>query len=87
MTKSISIEFTEDLLFSLGLSHEDFAKEARFLLAAKLYEMGKLTSGQAAKLSGKGRMEFLLSLPQIGVSMTNLRKEDGEEEIAFLRVC
>ncbi len=86
MAKSIIIEYGEDLLFSLGLSQEDFAEEARFLLAAKLFEMGRLTSGQAAKLSGKSRMEFLLSLPKIGVSMSNLQKEDAEEEIAFLSV-
>lgn len=86
MAKSFIIEYGEDLLFSLGLSQEDFAEEARFLLAAKLFEMGRLTSGQAAKLSGKGRMAFLLSLSRIGVSMINLRKEDAEEEIAFLSV-
>lgn len=86
MAKSFIIEYGEDLLFSLGLSQEDFAEEARFLLAAKLFEMGRLTSGQAAKLAGKGRMAFLLSLPRIGVSMSNLRKEDAEEEIAFLSV-
>lgn len=86
MANSFMIEYGEDLLFSLGMSQEDFAEEARFLLAAKLFEMGRLTSGQAAKLSGKGRMAFLLSLARIGVSMSNLRKEDAEEEIAFLSV-
>ncbi len=80
----LTIEYGDDVLFSLSLSRDDFAKEAQFILAAKLYELGKLTSGQAAKLCGKGRMDFLLSLPRIGVSISNLRPEDAEAEIEFM---
>ena len=49
------------------------------------YELGKLTSGQAAALCGKGRVDFLLSLPRVGVSISNLRPEDAEVEIEFIR--
>jgi len=59
--------------------------EARFLLAAKLYETGRLSSGQAAKLCGKGRVGFLLSLPRIGVAVSNLQSEDIEAEVEFIR--
>jgi hypothetical protein len=45
MTHALMIEYGDDVLFSLGLSREEFQTEARFLLAAKLYELGKLTSG------------------------------------------
>jgi hypothetical protein len=41
--------------------------------------------GQAAKLCGKSRVDFLLSLPRVGVSMSNLRPEDAEAEVRFLR--
>jgi hypothetical protein len=37
-THSLIIEYSDDVLFSLGLSEEQFSEEARFLLAAKLYE-------------------------------------------------
>jgi predicted HTH domain antitoxin len=59
--------------------------EARFLLAAKLYETGLLSSGQAAKLCGKERVDFLLSLPRIGVAVSNLQPEDIEAEVEFIR--
>ena len=85
MSYSLTIEYADDVLFSLGLSQEQFREEARFLLAAKLYELGKLTSGQAARLCGKGRVDFLLSLPRIGVSISNLREEDAALEIEFLK--
>lgn len=85
MSHTLTIEYGEDVLFSLGLNQEQFTEEAAFILAAKLYEMGKLTSGQAAHLCGKGRVDFLLSLPRIGVSISNLREEDAASEIEFLR--
>jgi predicted HTH domain antitoxin len=80
----LKIEYGEDILLSAGLTREEFDCEARFLLAAKLYELGKLSSGQAAKLCGKSRVDFLLSLKRIGISMSNLRPEDAEVEAEFL---
>jgi hypothetical protein len=85
MSHNLTIEYGEDLLFSLGLSEQQFTEEARFLLAAKLYELGRLTSGQAAGLCGKERVDFLLSSPRIGVSISNLREEDAASEIEFLK--
>lgn len=85
MTHTVTIDYGDDLLLGLGLSPAEFASEAKFLLAAKLYEMGRLTSGQAARLCGKGRVDFLLSLPHAGVCASNLRAEDADEEIAFAR--
>jgi predicted HTH domain antitoxin len=84
MQHHLTIEYGDDVLFSTGLSRNEFDEEARFLLAAKLYELGRLTSGQAAKLCGKGRVDFLLSLPRIGVSISNLRPEDADAELSFL---
>jgi predicted HTH domain antitoxin len=85
MAHTVMIDYDDDILLGLGLSPTEFASEAKFLLAAKLYELGRLTSGQAAKLCGKGRVDFLLSLPRAGVHVSNLRAEDGDEEIAFAR--
>ena len=55
------------------------------MLAAKLFERGKLTSGQAARLCGRGRVDFLMALPRIGVSIVNLQSEDAEVEARVLR--
>lgn len=85
MQHLLTIEYGDDVLFSSGLTRGAFDEEARFLLAAKLYEMGRLSSGQAAKLCGKGRVDFLLSLPRIGVAISNLQLEDIESEVEFIR--
>ncbi len=85
MAHMLTIEYGDDVLLGVGLSPKEFTEEARFLLAAKLYELGKLTSGQAAKLCGKGRVDFLLSLQRTGIPMCNLRPEDVDEELRFAR--
>ena len=85
MKHELTIQYGDDVLFSTGMSRDEFDGEAALLLAAKLYELGRLSSGQAAKLCGKGRVDFLLSLPRIGVSISNLRPEDAEAEVRFLR--
>jgi predicted HTH domain antitoxin len=81
----LNIEYGDDVLASAAMPKEEFDAEAKLLLAAKLYDLGKLSSGQAAGLCGKGRVDFLLSLPRVGVSITNLRPEDSEAELEFLR--
>ena len=84
MHHHLTIEYGDDVLLSTGLTRNEFDEEARFLLAAKLYELGRLSSGQAAKLCGRGRVDFLLSLPRVGVSISNLRPEDADAEVRFL---
>lgn len=83
MAHTVTIEYQDDLLFRPGINREQFSAEAKFLLAAKLYELGRLCSGKAAQLAGKSRVEFLFGLAQIGISMSNLRPEDAATEIGF----
>lgn len=83
MQHTLRIDYGDDLLFNLGMSPEQFSQEARLLLAAKLYELGKLTAGQAALLCGRGRVEFLLTISSLGIPAANLRLEDGDAELEF----
>ncbi|MGI8544466.1 MAG: UPF0175 family protein [Aridibacter sp.] len=83
MQNTLTIEYADDLLFALGVSDKEFSVEAKFLLAAKLYELGKISSGQAAQLAGKSRVEFLLSLSRLNIPMSNLRADDIQNELDF----
>jgi predicted HTH domain antitoxin len=85
MQHQTTIQYGDDVLFSLGMSPIEFSAEARFLLAAKLYELGRITSGQAARLCDKERVDFLFSLPRVGVPISNLRAEDADDEIGFMK--
>jgi predicted HTH domain antitoxin len=83
MAHTLQIEYDDALLLDVAMPREEFEREAVFLLAAKLYERGRLPSGQAARLCGMERVAFLLALPRVGVSMTNLKAEDLDIELDF----
>jgi predicted HTH domain antitoxin len=51
------------------------------LAAAKLYELGRLSSGKAARLAEMNRVSFLRELERVGVSAINLQGEEIEAEI------
>ena len=76
----ITIPCPESVLVSLKETPEAFAKEANRLLAVKLYEMGKLSSGRAAELAGISRISFLQSLSRYGTPMFDLSKEELERD-------
>ncbi len=64
----LTIKYSDDVLLSLKESKEEFEKEARYLLALKLYELGKISSGKAAKIAGLKRVEFIMGLKKYKVS-------------------
>jgi predicted HTH domain antitoxin len=82
--KQVVIEYPEGLPGLLKLSDQQFAAEVRFLAAAKLFEMGKLSSGKAAEMAGIGRVEFLHKLGPYGFPAINL---DDEQIGAELRAA
>jgi predicted HTH domain antitoxin len=61
-TRQIVIDVPEKVLLAEKVDERTFARELRILAAVKLYELGRLSSGQAAELAGMPRVEFLLEL-------------------------
>jgi predicted HTH domain antitoxin len=64
--RTLAIEYPEALLATWGASGESFEKEARLALAMKLFELGRITSGQAAAIAGLSRAAFLMSGERFG---------------------
>jgi predicted HTH domain antitoxin len=85
MSHRLEIEYGDDLLLGLGLSPAEFSREARMLLAAKLYELGRISSEQGAKLCGLSRVDFLHELPRLGTTASNLTTADLDAELDFAR--
>jgi predicted HTH domain antitoxin len=79
--KQLVVEYPEDLPGLLKLTEAQFANEVRFLAAAKLFEMGKLSSGKAAAMAGLGRVEFLYKLEAYGFHAINLDDEQIATEL------
>lgn len=78
--RGITIEFPENVLLATGLSREEFVREARFLLALKLFELGRLSGGRAALVCGIPRVDFLLLAGRMGVPVSDLSTEEMEQE-------
>ena len=85
MSHRLEIQYEDDLLLGLGMSPGEFSKEARMLIAAKLYELGRISSGQGAELCGMSRVQFLYELPRLGTPASNLTESDLDEELTFAR--
>lgn len=60
-------------------------KEIVNALAAQLYDIGKLSLGQAADLAGLSKRKFMESLANFGVSVFNYPVEDLARDIAHAK--
>ena len=79
--RTLAIQYPEAMLASLNASPEAFEAEARLALGMKLFEMGRLSSGQAAALAGVTRVAFLLDCRRFGVA--SVRWDETELESEF----
>ncbi len=59
--------------------------EIKMTLAAKLYEDGTLSGGQAAEMVGISKREFLENLGKYGVSIFGYTAEELREDLERLR--
>lgn len=69
MNRTISIEYPEYLANSLRLETKDFKNEIKTSSLIKLFELGRVSSGTAAKVLGISRVDFLDLLAKYNVSI------------------
>jgi predicted HTH domain antitoxin len=63
---------------SLEKNHQDTVQ----FIAAKLYEAGKLSLGQAAEMAGMDKISFVQVLSNHGVSYINYTLEDVLDDLS-----
>jgi predicted HTH domain antitoxin len=78
----LTIPYSEDLLLSLKSTPESFEAEARLLLAIKLYELGRVTTGVGARLAGMDRVRFMFELQRFGLSPIGVEPDELAEDVA-----
>jgi len=78
--KTLTVHYPDALEAVTHLSSSDFQARARMAMAVKLYELGTLTSGQAADLAGVSRVVFLLECPRYGTPSVIWDEDELEAE-------
>lgn len=83
--RMLTIPYSDDLLRSLKTTSEEFESEARLLLAVKLYEIGKVSTGKAAELAGLSRVELFFALGRFGLSPIGVEPHELEQDLVNVR--
>lgn len=85
MPRSPTIDYSGEVLLELGLSPDQSREEAKILIAVKLYEMGRLSTGAAGKLAGVPKPLFLTKLADYGVDIFDLLDEELRRDMTNAR--
>ncbi len=76
----ITLSIPDETLVALKIKPDQLGPEIRLAAAVKLYELGRISSGTAAKLAGIPRTLFLTKLADYGVDTFKLNEQELQQE-------
>jgi len=79
--KILEIPYPENLPDVIQLTTVEFEQDLKMALASKLFELGRLSSGQAAEIAGVPRVAFLKDLSRFQVNALSWDADEFEQEI------
>jgi predicted HTH domain antitoxin len=80
--QNISVDIPVSTFAALGESPDEFVKEMRIAAAVKWYELGKLSQGKAAEVSGLSRAAFIDALSRLKVSPWQYTENEIVDELS-----
>jgi len=82
MQRTLTVDYSDNVLLALGLSGDQFGEEAKILLAVKLYESGRLSLGTAAALAGIPKPLFPVKVGDYGTDTFRLTEAELQRDMA-----
>lgn len=79
-----TLRLPEGFESSVELTRNEFEQQVRLMAALKMFELGKLSSGMAARLAGMSRIDFLDTCSQYEIPVTDASDEELAAEVARL---
>ena len=77
----VIIDLPDNLLKEISFGYADLEREIKFLLAVKLVEMGRISTGRAAEWIGIPKPLFLQEMGRYGLSAFPLDEKTLEQDI------
>lgn len=77
-----ALRLPEGFESSVELTKGEFEQQVRLMAALKMFELGKLSSGLAARLAGMSRIDFLDVCSQYEIPVTDASDEELAAEVA-----
>jgi predicted HTH domain antitoxin len=81
----VTIDLPDSLLKELSYGFTDLEREIKFLLAVKLVEMERISTGRAAEWIGIAKPIFLREMDRYGLSAFSIDEESLEQDILDAR--
>lgn len=78
---ALSLPYPEDLLVTSGKSPRALEEELGFLLAAKLFELRRLSLGKAADFCRMSKLRFMYELGRLNIPVMNLDDDQIADEL------
>ena len=79
--QTIQIQLPNTAFSALRKSPRDFVDEMRIAAAVKWYEIGELSQGKAAEITGLSRANFITALYRYEVSVLQYNSDDLAQEL------
>lgn len=79
------IEMPNEVLTALGTTKQQLPQKLKELVALKLFQEGKISSGKASELVGINRMEFIKVLANNNISFFKQTPDELAEDIAVAK--
>jgi predicted HTH domain antitoxin len=78
---ALSLPYSDDLLVMSGKAPRELEAEMAFLLAAKLFELRRLSLGKAAELCRMNKVRFMYELGRLKIPVMNMDDDQIQDEL------